>query len=160
MGEAANKKIDREDAQKRVAELRDEIVRKRERLSMELEELRRRRQDAIVTAKQGAKFAAGGAVGLMLVGSLTRAFIDLFREDEEVSTEPRVTMVQTPHEERNSVASIIITAITTLLVNEVRTYAMSYAREKLRSQLDRARDRLEGRRDSIPQQPGPRSNVA
>lgn len=113
-------------AHKRVIQLRQEIERKREQIELEIDELRRRRSDAIVLATQGAKVAAGVLLGAVVVGSLTRAVRDLFRSDEEALVEEHKEEVQ-----RKSIASALAATITSMLIAEGRKYAVEYARKRL-----------------------------
>jgi hypothetical protein len=132
MGEASNK-INHDGAgHKRVQELREEIVRKRDTITMELDELRRRRADAIVRAKEGAKLAAGGAVGVFIVSSLVGAFRDLLRGEDD---EPELVLVE-KEEERGGISSTIISVLTSVIIGELRNLAMNYAREQLREKLN------------------------
>lgn len=135
MGEASNKIDHNGNGAQRVVELRDEIARKREVISMELEELRRRRADAIVTAKKGAKFAGAGVVGLILAGSLMNAFADLFRSDEP---EPTV-LVEKESAEKQTLAAMLASVVVSMVVTEIRTTAMRYAKERLAEELERRR---------------------
>jgi hypothetical protein len=153
MGEAADKMNHRDhDSHKRVVELREEIIRKREQLTEELNELRRRREDAIVMAKRGAKVAGVGVVGAMIAGSLLNAVVDLFRKDDDddrYDDSQRYEMTTVAEERqqgaRQSMVSALISALTTMAVAEIRRYAMEYARKELRSRLDMGRENFERR---------------
>jgi hypothetical protein len=79
MGEEADK-MNADEA--RVLHLRQQIASKRQELSGELEELRRRREAAIDNGRRLLKLAGAGAVGMVVLGSLTNAVIDLFAADD------------------------------------------------------------------------------
>ena len=132
MGEASNK-VDH-NGNNRVVELRDEITRKREKISVELEELRRRRADAIVLAKKGAQFAGAGAVGFVLAGSLVNAIFDLFRDDEPVK------VLVEKEKEHQSIAAMLVSVALSMAIAEVRGLAMQYARERLREKIEEHRN--------------------
>lgn len=139
MGEAANK-VTRDDAHKRVIQLRDEITRKRELLTMELDELRRRRADAVVRAQQTARMALGAAAGMMVVTSLLNAVADLFRKDkveEDLDDEPILMDQQTTKKiaKKQATSSAFVSAVVTLLMNELRKMAIDYAKRELRTRL-------------------------
>jgi hypothetical protein len=132
MGEASIK-VNHNGAHNRVVELRDEITRKREKISMELQELRRRRADALVKAKAGAKLAGAGVVGFLIAGSLVNAIKDLFRDDEPVK------VLVEKEEEKQSMASMLISILVTMAINEARGIAVQYAREKVREKIEEQR---------------------
>jgi hypothetical protein len=132
MGEASNKV--NHNGHSRVVELRDEISRKREQISVELDELRRRRADAIVLAKKGAQFAGAGVVGFMVAGSLVNAVLDLFRDDEPVK------VLVEKEDEQKSIAGMLVSVALSMVVAEVRGLAMQYARERLREKIEERRE--------------------
>lgn len=131
MGEASNK-VDH-NGHNRVVELRDEITRKREKISVELEELRRRRADAIVLAKKGAQFAGAGAVGFVVAGSLFNAILDLFRDDEPVK------ILVEKEEDHKSIAGMLVSVALSMAIAEVRGIAMQYAKQRLQEKLEERR---------------------
>lgn len=150
MGETADK-MNRDDAHKRVAELRDEITRKRDQLSVELEELRRRRTDVIVRGKETAKMAACAAVGMWVIGSLVNAVLDIFRKDDDSSEEIDDSELLTTTSSAKKVAkkearsSAVLSALTTIVVNEIRKAAINYAKQELRSRMTQSQARVASR---------------
>ena len=145
MGEASNKKMNRDDAHKRVVDLQKEIVRKRDMISLELDELRRRRAEAMIRAKASAKLAGVGLLGIAVTGSLLNALMDLFRHDKP---EEEVVALDVGESRRDSVTAALISAVTSMVIGEVRGYAMNYARNKLRERLDLGRQHIETRINS------------
>jgi hypothetical protein len=80
MGEGPDK-MNADDA--RVVHLREQIASKRAALSLELDELRRRRELAMANGRRLLKAAGVGAVGVVVLGSLTNAVVDLFMSEDE-----------------------------------------------------------------------------
>jgi len=82
MGERAFE-MSRREAEQQVIRLRSAIAEKRDAIGVELDELRRRREYAIVRAKNGAKVGGMVMLGGIVFGSLLNAIMDLFRDEDE-----------------------------------------------------------------------------
>jgi hypothetical protein len=82
MGERAFE-MSRQEAEQRVIRLRSAIAEKRDAIGIELDELRRRREYALVRAKQGAQVGGMVLLGGIVFGSLLNAVMDLFRDEDD-----------------------------------------------------------------------------
>ncbi len=138
MGEAADK-IEGNGGYSRVAQLRGEITRKREILSEELDELRRRRADAVALGKQSLRMAAGTAIGMFIISSLANAAIDLLRKDsaEQPDSEKHLmrTDSMTKVGQKQNGFLVFSSAVATIIINEMRKSAVHYAKRELREQI-------------------------
>jgi hypothetical protein len=146
MGEAADKMnhngSHHNGSHRRVDELRNEIARKRDLLTIELDELRRRRERAVLRSKETAKLAAGAMVGLFLLSSLSNAVLDIFRKDEpdlnEYDQDGRLVMSENETRtvaKKEATTSALVSTIATIVLNELRKMAIEYAKKELRTRL-------------------------
>ncbi len=144
MGKAADK-VNGNGAHRRVVNLRNQIIRQRDMLSEELEELRRRRQNTLVRGKQTMKLAAGAAVGIFVISSMANAVSDLFRKDIAEYCELNENSLANGSvgklEQKHRGLAALTGAVFTMLVNEMRKSAVSYAKRELLDQIARYRSK-------------------
>lgn len=127
MGEAATNKIGRDDREE-LDRLRHQIEIKRQQISSELTVLRRRRAEAMMSAKRMGVAVGTTAVGILVVGSLVNAVADIFRTEDEQPKQAQLKLTD---------------ALAALAVMTLRTVAMQF----VQSRVTMIRERLAEKQD-------------
>lgn len=147
MGEATDK-VDSAVSEEKVIALREQIANKRSHLSAELEELRRRRANAIVEGKRLAQVAGIAAVGLLVSVSLTKAVLDIFRKEDDTPEQHEGTRPK--HEGGLNQSTILGLGYMSIrwLAREYIKYKLEEARLRMQKRLDRL-DEVNGHHEVI-----------
>lgn len=126
MGEAAGK-MTKHEPHNRVIRLRSEIESKRAALTMEIEELKNRKEAAMVTTRKVSKLAAFVVPTLFATASLTGALLSLGRKDDE----PQPMLMDADLAKSKSVQAAAGTSVLmTMATNALRWALMEYVRKK------------------------------